>query len=129
MNAAKKRKPVWGDTLVALAILAAAGMLLFALLPRSAGQLTALVTVDGEAVWSCPLKDLKEPVSYTVDGAYPLTLEVSKDGVRVVETSCPGEDCHHMGWITKAGQQIVCLPNRTVVALQGDDPSYDAVTG
>jgi len=129
MNAAKKRKPVWGDALAALVILAAAGLLLFALFPRGGGALTALVTVDGEAVWTCPLEDLKEPLLYTVDGAYPLTLEVSKDGVRVAETSCPGEDCRHTGLIARAGRQIVCLPNRTVVTLQGDDPSYDAVTG
>lgn len=129
MNAAKKHKPVWGDLLVALIILAAAVWGLFALPVQHGERLTALVTVDGDTVWTCPLKDRNEPVRYTVDGKYPLTLEVSKDGVRVVETSCPGEDCRHTGLISGAGQQIVCLPNRTVVTLNGNDPSYDAVTG
>lgn len=129
MNAAKKQKPVWGDALAALIILAASVLLLFAVLPRGGGELTAFVTVDGDAVWSCSLNSLNEPVFHTVGGAYPLTLEVSEDGVRVAEASCPGGDCRHTGLISKAGQQIVCLPNRTVVTLQGDDPSYDAVTG
>lgn len=129
MKTAKKQKPVWGDALVALVILAVAGLLLFTAPSRGGSELTALVTVNGETVWTCPLKDLAEPLSYTVDGAYPLTLEVSEDGVRVTDTSCPGGDCRHTGLISGAGQQIVCLPNRTVVALNGDDPSYDAVTG
>lgn len=129
MNAAKKQKPVWGDALVALVILAVSVLLLFAVLPRGGGELTVLVTVDGTEAWTCPLKDLPEPLMYTVDGEYPLVLEVNEDGVRVVETSCPGEDCRHTGLISKAGQQIVCLPNRTAVTLNGDNPSYDAVTG
>ena len=129
MKAAEKRKPVWGDALAALVILAAAGALLLALLPRSGGELTALVTVNGETVWTCPLEGLTEPVQYTVEGEYPLTLEISGHGVRVMESACPGEDCRHTGLISGAGQQIVCLPNRTVVTLNGDDPSFDAVVG
>lgn len=129
MERARKQKPSWGDALVALIILVVAGLLLFSLSPQSEGELTVFVTVNGETVWACPLKDLTEPVVYTVDGEYPLTLEVSEGGVWVVETSCPGEDCRHTGLISGAGQQIVCLPNRTVVALNGGNPSYDAVIG
>ena len=129
MKAAEKRKPTWGDALVALLILAAAVCsLLF--LPKPHGDgLTVFAAVDGETVWSCALETSSGSIRYQVEGEYPLTLEVSDGGVRVAETSCPGEDCRHMGWISKAGQQIVCLPNRMVIALQGDTPAYDAVIG
>lgn len=129
MKAAQKRRMVWGDALVALVILAAGVLILFFLPDRGGTTLTAVVTVDGETVLTCPLEELEELMLYTVDGDRPLTLELSVGGVRVVETSCPGEDCRHMGTISAVGQQIVCLPNRTVVALLGSDPSYDAVTG
>lgn len=129
MNAAKNRKPVWGDALAALAILVAAGLLLFVLFPRGGDELTAFVTVDGETVWVCPLEGQHDSVRYTVEGEYPLTLEATKDGVWVVESTCPGADCHHTGVISKGGQQIVCLPNRTVIALKGEAPSYDAAVG
>ena len=129
MKAAQKRRMVWGDVLVALIILIAAALVLIALPARNGDSLTAVVSVNGETVWTCPLESLTESTRYTVGGAHPLTLEVSQTGVQVVETSCPGEDCRHMGTISAAGQQIVCLPNRTVVALIGDNPSYDAVIG
>lgn len=129
MKVAQKRHMTWGDALVALAILAAAA-LVFMLLPNRGGAiLTAVVTVDGETVLTCPLEEQMDLIVYTVHGDYPLTLELSGNGVQVTETSCPGEDCRHMGTISAAGQQIVCLPNRMIVALQGSDPSYDAVTG
>ena len=129
MKAAQKHRPVFGDMLVALIILAAAGALLLNLLPSNAGERTARVTVNGETVWTCSLENRSEPIVYTVEGEYPLTLEISDDGVRVVSTSCPGEDCRHTGLIARAGQQIVCLPNRTVITLDGVNPSFDAVTG
>ena len=129
MNAAEKQKPVRGDAVTALIILAAAGLLLFALFPQSGTQRIAAAQVDGATVWTCSPDAVTDPVRYTVEGEYPLTLEVTRDGVRVVEASCPGEDCRHTGLISRAGQQIVCLPNRTVITLQGEEPAYDAVTG
>lgn len=118
-----------GDLLMAASILVLAVVLVFVLLPRGQQGLTVQVTRDGEVLFSRSLKELSEPVEVSVDGSYPLMLELSENGVRVKETACPGEDCRHMGTITKAGQQIVCLPNRLVVALQGDALSFDAITG
>ena len=129
MNAAGKIRPVWGDVLVALIILAAAVCSLLALSKPQGDELTALVMVDGEVVWSHSLERPTGPIRYEVEGEYSLTLEVSPKGVRVVEASCPGEDCRRTGIISKAGQQIVCLPNRMVVTISGDVPAYDAVTG
>ena len=84
---------------------------------------------DGELLLSCRLDDLDEPVQFPVEGPYPLTLELSREGVRVAETACPGEDCLHTGTISRAGSQIICLPNRLVVTLEGEDSPYDAMTG
>ena len=118
-----------GDFLVAAGILVLAAALAFALFPRGKQGLTVQVTRDGEMLLSRSLKEISEPVKVEVNGQYMLVLELSEHGVRVVETACPGQDCRHMGTITKAGQQIVCLPNRLVVALQGDVLSFDAMTG
>ena len=118
-----------GDFFVAICILALAVVLFFALIPREQQGLTVQVTRDGETLLSRSLTELSEPVEIAMEGEYPLVLELSENGVRVVETTCPGEDCRHMGTITKAGQQIVCLPNRLIVTLQGDERSFDAMTG
>lgn len=129
MRAIEKQKPVWGDGVVALLILAVAVLILVILPSRGGDKLTAVVMVDGEQIWTCPLAGVNQPMVYTVEGDFPLTLEVSSTGVRVAEAFCRGEDCRHTGAISSAGQQIVCLPNRTVVTLQGDNPSFDAVVG
>lgn len=129
MKAAQKRHMTWGDALVALAILAMAALILIILPNQGGTTLTAVVTVNGETVLTCPLDEQMDLITYTINGDYPVTLELSGNSVQVTETTCPGEDCRHMGTISAAGQQIVCLPNRMIVTLQGSDPSYDAVTG
>lgn len=120
----------WGDLAVVLAVLVLAAASAAVALPDRAGEeLTAVVTLDGEKVFSRPLAELAEPAELPVEGPFPLTLELSAEGVRVVESSCPGEDCRHTGTISAAGEQIVCLPGRLVAAIEGASPSYDAVLG
>ncbi len=118
-----------GDLIVAAAVLLLAGILTLFLLPRQEQVLSVQVLQDGKALFSCPLEDLHESTLYTVEGEYPLVLEMSKDGVRVAETACPGQDCLHTGTVSHSGGRIICLPNRLIVTLQGADPGYDAVTG
>ena len=129
MRSAQRKRASWGDLLVALVILALAVALAIFLFPRSEQALTVRVVQDGELILSCRLDDLDEPVQLSVEGLYPLTLELSREGVRVLETACPGEDCLHTGMISHSGRQIICLPNRLVVTLQGESSAYDAIAG
>ena len=129
MQAAQRKKATKGDFAVAAVILAAAILLMPVLFSGSKQAPVAQVMLDGEVVLTCRLDELRQPMQYEIDGAYPLTLELSEQGVRVLETSCPGEDCLHTGMISQANRQIVCLPNRLVVSLTGADEGFDAVTG
>lgn len=129
MRAIQRTRVTWGDLVVGLVVLVAAAMLTAFPFLRSGQATTVQVTVDGEEIYARRLERLDEPLQLAVEGAYPLVLELSRDGVRVVETKCPGEDCLHTGVITRAGEQIVCLPNRMVVSLRGEEAAYDAITG
>ena len=129
MRAIQRTRVAWGDLVVGLVVLAAAAMLTAFPFLRSGQATTVQVTVDGEEIYARRLERLDEPLQLAVEGVYPLVLELSRDGVRVVETKCPGEDCLHTGAITRAGEQIVCLPNRMAVSLQGEEAAYDAITG
>ena len=56
-------------------------------------------------------------------------IEVQAGKVRVSEADCPNQDCLEQGWISKAGQQIVCLPHKLVVNITDEDAgsTYDVV--
>ena len=58
-----------------------------------------------------------------------VVIEVREGRVRVVESTCFQRICINTGWINKPGQNIVCLPNKVLVTIEGkESPKVDAVS-
>lgn len=135
--------------MVLAVVLLAAGCLLA--LHRGAGQeageLTAVVTIDGrEADRFAPGDLLESPRTYAHNGytlevaaalegeAAPLSAQKSGGvpGLRVVRADCPTQDCVRTGTIARSGQSIICLPARIIIRLEGggaDRSGPDIVIG
>ncbi|KAF0091155.1 MAG: hypothetical protein FD141_944 [Fusobacteria bacterium] len=58
-----------------------------------------------------------------------LMISVIKDGmIKVVSSNCPDKICIDEGSINLAGQTIVCLPNKVVIKIIGNnDETIDGV--
>lgn len=55
-------------------------------------------------------------------------LIVENGAVYIKDADCPDKLCVKQGKITKAGQSIICLPNKLVVRIVGnDDDGLDVV--
>ncbi len=109
---------------VLLACLAVIGIAL--LLMKKDGK-EVVVSVDGKEVASFSLdKDLVYEIEGYEGGKNILTIE---SGVAYMsDASCPDKLCMHMGKISNVGQSVICLPNRVVVEIRGNeaDREYDA---
>ena len=128
----KLRPTVWDGLVVLLTIVLAVGS---AFLiwggEHEDGELTVVVSIDGEVVERWPLKEgPDEEWVYSHNGytlkvgmSYPIYPDVPC--IRVVESDCPTQDCVHTGEIGRAGQSIVCLPARIIIQLEGDVPADD----
>lgn len=119
--------------MVLLLLLAAGAVLLFAL-PRESGPLTAVVVLDGQEVARYALDDVEAPTVIEVPGApYPISLELQPGRIRVAHSDCPSQDCVHTGWIDEAGEQIICLPNKLIISLVGEQDTqskdFDVIVG
>ena len=97
---------------------------------------TITVEVENEVVMDIPMGETgEEPQHITVPlEAGDATIEISEGKVRVLpmpQETCPLGICSQVGWIERAGEAIVCLPNRMVVTLHSEeeDPhDLDGVT-
>ena len=129
--AAERRRPTVWDGLVVLAVVLLAGVLVFLLRPSESSAVTAVVTLDGTVVAQYRLDQLEEPVTLALEEvSYPLTIQAEQGRICIAHSDCPSQDCVRTGWASRAGAQIVCLPNRLVVSLSGGGaPAYDAVSG
>ena len=93
-----------------------------------------VVSVDGRQVAQFPLDENTEYEIHGYDGGK--NLLVIKDSCAFLEdASCPDRLCMNMGKIRSVGQSIICLPNRVVVEIEGDnsteseDLEYDVIVG
>ena len=133
MRRSPKLKPTLWDGLVVLLVLALTVGSAFSVWggEKDSGELTVVISVDGEEVERCPLTEFPdEEIRYSGNG-YTLNVALAEElypdefGVKVVHSDCPTQDCVHTGTITRGGQSIVCLPARIIIQLEGGMASGD----
>lgn len=88
---------------------------------------TAVIQDADGNTFAMPLS--KDDVLTVASSAGTNVIEVQSGKVRVSEADCPNQDCVEQGWISNAGQQIVCLPHKLVVNITDEDAAsaYDVV--
>lgn len=92
--------------------------------PKAGGN-TVTVTVDGAQVCSLSLsRDSRTPIHGY--GDFSLTLVVEDGKARVEESTCPDLICQNHVAISGVGEQIICLPGRVVVTVEGKEAEVDA---
>ncbi len=89
---------------------------------------TVLVQVNDKTVARL---DLRTDSEVTVAGFIGSVRVQTREGkVRVAEAGCPNRICVRTGWRNRAGDIIVCVPNRMVVRILGQEPAgIQGVTG
>ena len=91
-------------------------------------NLKAVIYLDGAKYAEYTLAKYEKPISVTVDGAGRNVVEISKNGVRVTESNCADKLEINGGTINRAGQSLICLPNRFLITIEGGGEKVDAVT-
>lgn len=107
-----------GDFIIIIIFLSA---LLF--IPRSAGE-KIIVIVDKRKEYIYPL-NVDRIVEFKGEMGM-IKVEIKDKKAKVIESSCPLKICMKKGWIKNKGEQIICVPNRVVIRINGDQ--FDAVT-
>ena len=104
-----------------LLVVSVIGIVVFRLVGKSGGS--ALVYHDGELIKTI---DLSIDNKYVVNGDNgDVVIVVSGGKIKVDEENSPLHLCSKQGYISNTYESIVCLPNKIVINISGDD--LDAV--
>ncbi len=128
MKQSSRRLPLKTADLILVGGLLVVATVLFLVLGRwSAQGRTVEVQVDGVAVATLPLD---VDTTYSIDGigGGHNTLVIADGKATVTEATCPDGVCVRHRAIDRAGQSIICLPNKVVVKVVGE-PIVDAEAG
>ena len=54
-------------------------------------------------------------------------IVIHQGQVRFEHSPCPNQYCVHQGWLKRAGQVALCLPNQVSLELLGGEKTYDSL--
>lgn len=119
-----KIKPLIGDWLVILLSLIFVIFLFKALWVRApASQLK--IRVADKVVGTYDLNQKRELHVHGLKGEAVISIENGK--VRFKQSPCHNQYCVHQGWLSRAGQIAICLPNQISLQLVGAKTPYDSL--
>ncbi|MEQ1767465.1 MAG: NusG domain II-containing protein [Methylotenera sp.] len=55
------------------------------------------------------------------------TISIAQGKARFAKSPCHNQYCVHQGWLTRAGQAAICLPNQISLELLGETKPYDSL--
>jgi hypothetical protein len=116
-----------GDkVLITLLIVIVASCFLLVKAPvKATGKEQVLVEVKNSEVIRFDLTYSEDSMLFPVELEHGTAYVEMKEGrVRILRMSddlCPLHICSDTGWISKPGQVIVCIPNRIVTSIIGND--------
>ena len=106
--------------LIASLLLVAVISLIVILTTTKKDNLIAKVSIQNEVVEVIDLKDKTER-DYYVEGTHGIVHIHVKDGaIAVVESTCPHQDCVHMGYVSETNKPIICTYNEVYIVIEGD---------
>ena len=50
-----------------------------------------------------------------------LVVQIKGEKVRVIRSTCPNKICIKTGWISKIGESIICVPNKIIIKIVGNN--------
>ncbi len=113
--------------LVVLLAVAALGFYFFYFRNRPQGD-QVQITIDGTVYGTYSLSKEQEIQIPDVSGATTNVLSIKDGKAKMIEANCPDKLCEYQNAISKSGESIICLPNKVVVTVTGeqDDDTIDA---
>ena len=123
----KKRRLLNDTVLIALLILIPVAMLVLSNAGENNPDGTVLITVDGKIYERLPLADDAEITIITNAGNNYVIIRNGE--VWVSDADCPNKTCVNHRAISRAGEQIVCLPHKMVLEIvDKDDKDIDSLS-
>jgi hypothetical protein len=72
--------------------------------------------------------DLNQTRELQIHGALGDSLiSINQGKVRFKQSPCHNQYCVHQGWLSHAGQVVICLPNQISLQLMGAKKTYDSL--
>ena len=92
-------------------------------------NLIARISVQNKVVETIDLAKVGD-ADFHINGLKGELLVHTHDGaIAVVKSSCPHQDCVHMGYVSESNRPIICAYNAVYIVIEGNDSPVDVEVG
>lgn len=85
----------------------------------------AVISIDGKEQKKVELTEVLDE-EFTFKSDYGINKVVIHDGrIGIIEADCKDEICINEGFIEDVGERIVCLPNRLIIEIVGEQKNNE----
>lgn len=118
-----------GDLILIVCIILAviAGTVFLKLYYNNAGEKIAVIKQNNKILKTINLSKVINPEEFKITGLYTDVVLIEKGRIRFKEADCPDKVCVKSGWLERNGEMAVCLPNRAVIEIKGQNSKVDGV--
>jgi hypothetical protein len=130
MNTSPIRLFKVGDIFFWILVLAGAYFLQSAMVNSTGANSIAIIEINGEIKYRIDLKESKDYILEDFDN--PVKVTVRDHRIAVTENDCSQKVCIRMGYISRPGQMIACVPKKILIYIPAHHEAQDsinAVTG
>ncbi len=110
------------DIVLIAAVLAAAAAVYWVTADFSGKKRYAVISCGGETVAEVSLDRFGD---YSFPETGDMVFTVGGNGISVSKSGCPNKICMRTGSISRAGEAIICVPNRTAVMVKNASGEND----
>ncbi len=84
-----------------------------------------VIKQDSKVIRKIDLDTVEKPERIVVPGDYKNVILIEKGRAKVLESKCPDGICVKAGWLENSGDSAICLPNKTIVKIEGEKNKAD----
>lgn len=87
----------------------------------------ASIQVNGKEVETIDLNNFEGTMEFETEYGFNI-ISVEDGKIRISKSDCPDQICVLQGNVHKSGETIVCLPNKFVIEIKGDNSENEIDT-
>lgn len=87
----------------------------------------ASIQVNGKEVETIDLDNFEGTMEFETEYGFNI-ISVEDGKIRISKSDCPDQICVLQGNVHKSGETIVCLPNKFVIEIKGDNSENEIDT-
>lgn len=89
-----------------------------------------LSSIDGELILTV-VGDPDTPYAFegnSPQGNHCNVIRITSEGACIIDSDCRNHICIHEGITDSPAKPVVCLPNKLMITVTGENPDTDAIT-